>query len=868
MNKQKIKVIISGGGTAGHINPAIAVAQVLEKMLGSDGVEILFVGAEGKMEMERVPKAGYRIEGLPVAGLQRSLFSPRNLSLPGKLWKSLRRASRILEDFRPDVVAGFGGYASAPVLWAAQRRKIPTIIQEQNSYAGLTNKMLGKKARAVCVAYDDMGRFFAPERIISTGNPLRNMIGGNEDPVLKAEAYNYFGLDPLKKTLLVVGGSLGTRTLNRAMLENLDTIEGRKDIQVIWQNGGYYENEMASILAGRTLQHIYRAPFLERMDLAYAIADVVISRAGACTVSELQLIGKPVIFVPSPNVSEDHQTKNAQALVGKQAAMLIPDSEAVEKVIPAALQLLDDDDRRRILSENIRRMGTPDAARLVAEQIIQAAGFPMPAKGTLDRPFAGCGCGLKEKRITRSMNPQRTYDNVYLIGIGGIGMSALARYFKYEGYAVAGYDRTPSELTDRLVAEGIPVHFTDDISEIPVVFKVSPARTLVIYTPAVPADHAELNWFRDNGYNVLKRSRVLGLLGEGKRVMAVAGTHGKTSTTTMVAWFNTAGAGQGSAFLGGISKNFDSNLVLGTGDRLAVEADEFDRSFLQLTPAEAVITSVDADHLDIYGDHDQLKTAFKEFTDRIIPGGTLILKNGIDLPLDRSDITVYRYSLSDPETEFHAENLSVDGNGYYSFDLVFPDRRVEKCTLGIPGAINVENCVAAAALVWLEGFDDEKLRNAIASFRGVQRRFDFRVNRPGAPVYMDDYAHHPRELEAMLGSVRKMFPGREITIVFQPHLYTRTRDFADGFSRALEMADRILLLPIYPARELPIPGVTSELILDGIDGNKTMVSKENLLTVLETLPLDVLVSAGAGDIDRFVQPITELLNLRYPDAQS
>lgn len=466
-------------------------------------------------------------------------------------------------------------------------------------------------------------------------------------------------------------------------------------------------------------------------------------------------------------------------------------------------------------------------------------------------------------------------NRVYFVGIGGIGMSALARYFTHEGWHVAGYDRTPSPLTEQLQKEGIAVHYEDSAELIPEAFR-DPADTRVVYTPAVPADHSELNWFIDNGFEVLKRSRMLGLLGEGKDVMAVAGTHGKTTTTTMTAHFNAVAAGEGSAFLGGISKNFDSNLVLGSGRRMAVEADEFDRSFLQLHPREAVITSVDPDHLDIYGTYEAVREAFAQFAVQITPGGTLILKKGIDLSFDRTDIRRYTYHVTDPDADFHAGNLSVDAGGYYTFDLTFPDRQIDGCRLGIPGLVNVENCVAAAALVWCEGFlSDDTLREALATFRGVQRRFDFQVNDPDLPggtIYMDDYAHHPAELQAMLSSVRKMFPHRELIVVFQPHLYTRTRDFAPEFAQVLSLADRVLLLPIYPARELPISGVTSKLIFEGIASpHKKLIAKEQLLQEVEALPGGgVLVTAGAGDIDRFCAPVAEVVRRKNlaPDCEA
>ena len=382
MNNEPLRVIISGGGTAGHIYPAVSVADALRSTFGRDGVEILFVGAEGKMEMERVPKAGYEIVGLPVAGLQRQhLVSKANLALPFKVMRSLRQAKRIVKDFKPDIVVGFGGYASAPVLWAAQRMGIPTVIQEQNSYAGLTNRLLSKRAKAICVAYDGMDRFFPAAKIVYTGNPLRGHFSEVTAPLaaLKAEAYDHFGFtaEEGKKTLLVVGGSLGTRTLNQCMLRWLDTFAERSnEVQVIWQNGKYYEAQIAAAVAerpGGLPENVWRGAFVERMDLAYAIADVVVARAGACTVSELELVGRPVIFVPSPNVAEDHQTKNARALASCQAALLVPDSEAVEQVVPRALELLADGAARAEMVRNILELGRPDAAKDVAETVVKVA---------------------------------------------------------------------------------------------------------------------------------------------------------------------------------------------------------------------------------------------------------------------------------------------------------------------------------------------------------------------------------------------------------------------------------------------------------------------------------------------------------------
>lgn len=454
------------------------------------------------------------------------------------------------------------------------------------------------------------------------------------------------------------------------------------------------------------------------------------------------------------------------------------------------------------------------------------------------------------------------YANIYFLGIGGIGMSALARYSLHEGRRVAGYDRTPSALTEALEAEGAAIHYEEDVRLIPEAF-LDPATTMVVYTPAVPRDHAEYRYFLEHGFRIEKRSQMLGHLSAGKYVMAVAGTHGKTTTSTLVAWLNRALTGGGSAFLGGVSKNFDSNLVLGGGARLAVEADEFDRSFLRLYPDVAVVTSADADHLDIYGTHEAVKEAFSQFIGQIRPGGSLIIKQGLDLRIDNPGITVWRYALDTP-CDFYAARVRLLEGGHYRYDIVTPDGVIADCTLGVPGWVNIENSVAAVASVWCaarhEGvaLDAERLREGLASFAGVKRRFEFYVNTP-KQVYMDDYAHHPRELAATLLSLRRMFPGRRITALFQPHLYTRTRDLCDGFAEALSHADEVVLLPIYPAREEPIEGVTSEIIAERVTVPCRIVPREALADAVAAMPTDVVVSFGAGNIDACCGAIAEKL---------
>lgn len=442
-------------------------------------------------------------------------------------------------------------------------------------------------------------------------------------------------------------------------------------------------------------------------------------------------------------------------------------------------------------------------------------------------------------------------------------MSALARYFMLEGKSVGGYDRTETIITRGLSDEGADIHYQDDPEMIDRRFR-RPEETLVVYTPALPDDHAELEWFRQGGFEVLKRSEILGVISQGKYVMAVAGTHGKTTVTTMLAWINHV-AGGGSAFLGGISKNFGSNLVSGKGQRLAVEADEFDRSFLRLHPDVAAITAADADHLDIYGTHEELKAAFAQFVRQIKPGGTLIIHGRTDLVIDNNGIKVYTYSL-DGDTDFHASGIEPLGEGKYRFDIVFPDRTVKDCTLGIPGLVNIENAVAAAAMAWVPGTGDGELRKALATFEGVRRRFDIHINTPEL-VYMDDYAHHPEELRAVISSAKDMFPGRKLTVVFQPHLYTRTRDFYPEFARALSLADEVVLVPIYPAREEPIEGVSSQMIGDRLTVPYRTVSKERIAQELENSAIDILLTTGAGDIENYCADIARRLNDKIANTE-
>ena len=435
-------------------------------------------------------------------------------------------------------------------------------------------------------------------------------------------------------------------------------------------------------------------------------------------------------------------------------------------------------------------------------------------------------------------------------------MSALARYYKFKGFNVAGYDRTPSELTGQLEAEGISVHYEDRPDLIP----SDVNETLVVYTPAIPADLGELVKAREGGYALLKRSRTLGEIARGQRCLAVAGTHGKTTTSTLTAHILTA-CGEGcSAFLGGISRNYGTNLLMSKTNTVVAEADEFDRSFLQLYPEIAVITAVDPDHLDIYGDYAHVVEAFKAFASQV--SGTLIAKLGTPIVQADTKARLLSYHYTDSSADFYAGNPHPDQCGYFHYDLHYPGGVIEDVRVGAPGWVNAENSVAAAAIALSYGIEPAAVKAAIGTFEGVKRRLEVHVNSPKLS-YIDDYAHHPAELASAISSMRDIFPGRKLTAIFQPHLYTRTRDFAPEFAAALSKVDKLILLDIYPAREEPIPGVPSEIIFKDVTApEKVLLKKEELMDYLAKEPLDVLVSFGAGNIDRFIEPITELLKSR------
>ena len=440
---------------------------------------------------------------------------------------------------------------------------------------------------------------------------------------------------------------------------------------------------------------------------------------------------------------------------------------------------------------------------------------------------------------------------VYFIGVGGIGMSGLARYFKKRGAAVYGYDKTSTPLTDALADEGIPVNFIDRTDQVPPLFSEPKEGTLVVYTPAIPKDSAILNHFKSAGFILQKRSEVLGIISKGMFTIAVAGTHGKTTTSSIVAHLLKDSGYDCSAFLGGIATNYNTNVLFGANDTMVVEADEYDRSFLTLHPDIAIITSMDADHLDIYGDAAHLTESFRMFAGQVKEGGIIIRRKGLDLPKGKT------YAANE-EADITALNVRVtDGN--FWFDFKNGDVELSNLQISLPGLHNIENAIAAIEVALLLEIPEEKIRAALANFKGVKRRFEYIVKND-SHIYIDDYAHHPEELRACLTAVKSLFPAKKLTTIFQPHLFTRTRDFADGFAEVLAMTDELVMLDIYPARELPIEGVTSEMILEMVSSaDKKIMSKEEVLEHIRKEKPELVLTVGAGDIDTLVKPLKNIL---------
>lgn len=833
-----MKVILSGGGTGGHIYPALALADALKKH--APATDILFVGARGKMEMQKVPEAGYPIVGLKIRGLQRKQVL-QNVALPCRLVGSLWQARKILKDFRPDVVVGTGGYASAPILYMAAKRQIPTLIQEQNAAVGLANQLLARYVDRICVAYEGMEKYFPAEKIVLTGNPVR------EDLLHLAEkrqaAYQHFGLVPAKPCLLVLGGSLGAQTINASILQGIDQLM-EAGLQVIWATGRLYFAAIQAQLTQQQRAVVKVYPFIAPIDLAYAAADMVVSRAGALAVAELCVAQKPVIFVPSPNVTADHQTQNVLPLVEKNAALMVKDDKAMQMLLQAVIGLLQLEARQRILAKNMRDWARPQATAAIREAIIALAKPARSAAPTA--PYR-----------------MRAYPYVYLLGIGGMGMSAVARWFNAQPVQVFGYDRAATALTDQLTQEGIQLHFEDRVEAIPAEITHHKEQSLIVYTPAISTKNQLLSYLKANNYTVCKRAEVLGMITQRQFTLAVAGTHGKTTTSSLAAHLLHSAGKSMVGFLGGIAKGYGTNLLVNGPAHedpiVVIEADEFDRLFLRLQTDLAIVTTVNPDHLDTYGDAQGFKDAFKAFIGRVPPAGKAIVHQKVaqQLQLTKGGAHIVCYALTDAVVR--AEHVCIKQGDFY-FDYVSEATTIRGLRLAVPGYHNVENALAVITACLALGLDAETIREGMATFQGIKRRFDY-VIRTEQLVFLDDYAHHPAEIAALLQTIRLLYPDKKLTAVFRPNLFTRTRDFAGAFAQSLDLADQVFLLDVYPDREEPIEGVSSACIFEQMTlDQKFMCTSANLLDALgqQGKPA-VIVLMGSGGTSSFVPLIKDFL---------
>ncbi|MGB1052001.1 MAG: UDP-N-acetylmuramate--L-alanine ligase [Chitinophagales bacterium] len=820
-----LRIILSGGGTGGHVYPAIAIADALKELPYE--VDILFVGAKGKVEMKRVPEAGYTIEGLPVRGIQPGL-SMANLLFPFRLLISFIKVFKILKSFKPDAVIGLGGFASGPCLKMAQWMGLPTYLQEQNAAPGMTNRLLAKKVKAAFVAYPNMQQYFTETPLSITGNPIRSTV---DNSISKKEACEYFGLDSTRPVVFMTGGSLGAQTLNDSMALALPRFRER-GIQVLWQSGSYYYERFKV----HHCDSVRVMAYVDRMDLAYMAADIIVARAGASTISELALIAKPSVLIPSPNVTEDHQNKNAKAMVDAQAIIKISDEDAREKMGLAVVELLQDKARQEELSIALKQFAKPYAADDIVRYI------------------------LKEGNLPHYLNQHdlSQVGHIYFIGIGGAGMNTLAHYFLNQGVKVSGYDRQTTSITQHLEARGASIGYTlDDV--------IPEAVDLVVYTPAISKDNPVfLQATERKSISLLKRSECLGLLTQNRTTIAVAGSHGKTTITSMIAHVFLANSRPLTGFIGGQLVGQEGGLV-GEGDIFLVEADEFDRSFLHLRPNTAVISTIDADHLEIYGDLQGVQRGFERFIRRIASDGHLILGPDVNIPSScnpRLSRTSYG-SLT--QSDWTLVKAQWDGEAFAYVIETGGKEFSGKLPLG--GLHNVYNAIASIAVAQNHDLSIESAIEALSTFPGVKRRFQVITGGEGW-TYIDDYAHHPSEITALIHGLRNMEPSWPVVVIFQPHLFTRTQMLAKEFGEALSAADQVILLPIYPAREKPIKGVTSKLVADHVSVPCSTLEhdKEEVLSLVDTLPKGFVVSAGAGDISSLIPSIQQKLHLTYGKA--
>ncbi len=846
-----MRIIICGGGTGGHTYPAISIAQSIKEK--NPNQEILFIGAKGGMEISLIREAGFPIAEIWISGFVRWSII-KNLLLPFKLIYSYWKTNRIFKYFKPDIVIGTGGYVSAIPLYVASRINIPYVIQEQNSVLGLTNKKFAKKASRVFVAYKNLFETLSKklDNVVFCGNPIRNEI--IKSRIGKKRALQYLGLDSSKKCLFVIGGSLGAKTINETIFRGLETII-KAGIQVVWQTGAASFSKIIKHIP-KNLQHNVKVyPFLSTEDIkaAYSAADIVVARAGALTISELALKKKPTILIPSPNVANNHQVKNVKPLLEKEAIIVIEDKNTSKMLTNTISELISNSALQKTLAKNIADFAQKDASECICNDIIK---IPNDIYSSTTRQL------IKRFRY------------VYFLGIGGIGMSALARWFAKHNIKVFGYDRSSSPLINNLKKHNISVGFEDKIRFMPREVLDNIRETLIVYTPAIPNDSNILSYVKKKEYPVFKRSEVLGCITRNNYTIAVAGTHGKTSVSALMAHILYYSKQNFVSFIGGMVKKYNSNFIYNNMDNrntiALVEADEYDRSFQRLHPNMAIVTSVDPDHLDIYKDKKGIEKGYKDFIN-LIPtnNGRLIIqqdamkqlyKNKFPTKLQNTTIT-YSGDPDNLDTDVKAGNIELHDE-YAKCDYIRTDITLSSIKIALAGYQNVENALAAITAASLLGIQNDTIAKALATFPGLERRFEY-ILKSKEVIFINDYAHHPTEISALLKSIKSMYPERIITAIFQPHLYSRTKDFAKEFGASLSLADKVFLLPIYPAREEPIKGVSSKIIFTKVKSKKKfLVDKENIIEEVLKDSNEIILTIGAGDINDIVIPLKKaILNM-------
>lgn len=831
-NNLHTRVIIAGGGTGGHIFPALAIAKELEAK--NPYIKLLFVGSKHRMEMQKIPEAGYEIRGLDIRGVSRKKWWS-NIFIVFNLIKSFFVAHKILQEFQPSVVVGVGGYSSFPVLFIAQLWRIPTLIQEQNSYAGLTNRILGKRASVVCLGYSDAASFFPKATTLYTGNPVRQdllkLARSSANSSKASRLHKRFGLSTSKPTVLVLGGSLGSGILNNFVMQHLADWHSQ-DIQLIWQCGtSHYRKIMPKI---QDYPNIYATDFLQDMGSAYQVANVVISRAGALAVAEIASLKKPVIFVPLASATANHQFYNAQALVKAEAAIMVLEAEVKTKLYSILIDLLHNKNQQELLRLNLNNFQHLQATDRITNQIL--------------------------KLSEQSASPLR---KVYMLGIGGAGMQALAVYLHQQGVEVAGYDRAKSRYTANLEDMGIRVDYQDLPSQI------EAEVDWVIYTPAIKTNSPSMKYCKAQGIPLLKRSFVLGHLSRNAYNICVAGTHGKTSTCALFAAIVRNSGYKAHEFIGG-------EQILSTQTRLPsiidyspiyqlniIEADEYDKSFLSLNPYLAVITSMDVDHLEVYGTEEKMRQTYYDFVQKIPPNGALILPYNLAQTNDFNVKNLITYSIQDQRATIFAQDLNYHSDNSVHFKVFINNILYTSIRLPQGTDFNVENSLAAIMLAHILEIPKTVVKDALNAYAGVRRRFELLYESANLS-YIQDYAHHPRELEQSILSIRRRYPSKSLLVIFQPHLFSRTKYFYLEFARVLDLADEVILLPIYPAREEPIQGVDSALIGGVMQRNWRVLAVDNCLEWLKGNldKWEVVMSVGAGgDLEQVAEDLLLWLKL-------